>query len=462
MANLRHSCRPRTCLLGFLFLFIFMFALFWSDFGIFSDDAPFHQLAAPTTLRSDDPRAFRNPALHSPPPPSPIGPPEPGTPLLLFAEPSIYENRLNSTNVFVEFFPEYSNNVSRPLAKPHIIPPENYRYWPMSNPIVENFYPAWVGTFFNATSISLDGPYTNTHFFRTKRGCNLVAYKPPANETIGAPIASPRPDQNLHFNGTVVLLSQVWANSYYHYVVESLSRLMMVYDRLRTDPGITLLRGSTQGIFGQEYIDLLGLASQTRNLPLSWRHPVIFASEMLVPAPIPCGSTVPRLLARLRDVLFARMAERGLLDPGDQRRGEIVVIKRTGPREVTNHAEVMQALRREFGGRYRVTEFGSAPLAEAINTFRHARLIAGPHGAGLANMIFASPGTPVVEFQKEVPNACFAKMATTMGLPYWGFQVPGATQAGPMTVNVTLVVECARAALSGDELVLKADGLQLF
>ena len=52
-----------------------------------------------------------------------------------------------------------------------------------------------------------------------------------------------------------------------------------------------------------------------------------------------------------------------------------------------------------MGGRARVFTFGTpgAHLAETISLFEGAKLIIGPHGAGLAHILFAAPGTAVVE-----------------------------------------------------------------
>jgi len=41
------------------------------------------------------------------------------------------------------------------------------------------------------------------------------------------------------------------------------------------------------------------------------------------------------------------------------------------------------------------------PLADKIHLFRHAECIVGPHGAGLANVVFAPAGCRIVELQMD-------------------------------------------------------------
>jgi len=63
-------------------------------------------------------------------------------------------------------------------------------------------------------------------------------------------------------------------------------------------------------------------------------------------------------------------------------------------------------------------------LRHQIAMFRSARRIAGPHGAGLANMVFSEPGCDVVElFPTGVFNDCYARLAATCGHSYRSVQL---------------------------------------
>lgn len=59
------------------------------------------------------------------------------------------------------------------------------------------------------------------------------------------------------------------------------------------------------------------------------------------------------------------------------------------------------------------------PLADQIALFAHAEIIVAPHGAGLTNLVFAQPGTRVLELMMDGwVNWCFRYLAVLFGLSY--------------------------------------------
>jgi len=92
-------------------------------------------------------------------------------------------------------------------------------------------------------------------------------------------------------------------------------------------------------------------------------------------------------------------------------------------RSLSNEAEVVAALRRAAAPHYCAVEVfhGSRhSLRSSMALFRRARAIVGVHGAGLTNMIFAAPGTAVVEMVSLHPShRMFMHLAAALDLPYW-------------------------------------------
>jgi hypothetical protein len=81
------------------------------------------------------------------------------------------------------------------------------------------------------------------------------------------------------------------------------------------------------------------------------------------------------------------------------RRGRVYISRRlTTARRVLNEAEVIATLQ-DFGFQPLCLEQMS--LDEQIRVFRESDVIIGPHGAGLANIVFSSPGTTLVEFLQD-------------------------------------------------------------
>jgi capsular polysaccharide biosynthesis protein len=56
---------------------------------------------------------------------------------------------------------------------------------------------------------------------------------------------------------------------------------------------------------------------------------------------------------------------------------------------------------------------------EQIELFGEAEVILSPHGADLTNMVFAPPGTQVIElFSPRSTCICYWSLANTLGFPY--------------------------------------------
>lgn len=67
-------------------------------------------------------------------------------------------------------------------------------------------------------------------------------------------------------------------------------------------------------------------------------------------------------------------------------------------RRVTNEAEVIAHLTRRG---CEVFDGGAHTIGEQIRAFRDATMVIAPHGAGLTNIVYSAPGTPVIEIVPE-------------------------------------------------------------
>ncbi len=98
--------------------------------------------------------------------------------------------------------------------------------------------------------------------------------------------------------------------------------------------------------------------------------------------------------------------------------GERIYVTRENARRrtVTNEAELWTALQAAGFVKVRLEELS---WPEQINAFRHAKIVIGPHGAGLANLAFCPPDTRVVElFQRAYAPGGFWRLAALRGLDY--------------------------------------------
>jgi capsular polysaccharide biosynthesis protein len=124
----------------------------------------------------------------------------------------------------------------------------------------------------------------------------------------------------------------------------------------------------------------------------------------------------------------------------------------SGNRRLENEAEVIAALRRLGVMPVRLEGLS---FATQVALFRHAELVVAPHGAGLANLVFAPPGCAVVELVMDAyPHWAFRRLAALGGLRY-DCVIGRAPPAPPGTwlhgrswqVPVTYVQAAAAAAL---------------
>jgi capsular polysaccharide biosynthesis protein len=128
-------------------------------------------------------------------------------------------------------------------------------------------------------------------------------------------------------------------------------------------------------------------------------------------------------------ILFRRMAKRVAVPEAAPTPPAIYISRAdSAMRPMRNEDELIATLAR-FGV-VSVT-LGGRTLDEQIILFRNARLIIGPHGAGLANLVFATPGTVVYElFPSSYISPCINRLAQMQGLHYWSDVHPAESRPG--------------------------------
>ena len=83
---------------------------------------------------------------------------------------------------------------------------------------------------------------------------------------------------------------------------------------------------------------------------------------------------------------------------------------------------------------------------DQINLFSNARIIIGPHGAGLSNMIWASLPCEIIEiFPHNFFNDCYARLAKSLG---FGYEYVLCPQENSMDIDTPLDFEIADFILS--------------
>jgi antitoxin component YwqK of YwqJK toxin-antitoxin module/capsular polysaccharide biosynthesis protein len=209
--------------------------------------------------------------------------------------------------------------------------------------------------------------------------------------------------------------------SYYHWLMESLPRLLQIRDRLEADPVLALLvdydfGGSFPNTWTDGYLQLLGvdLSRVVRYDPSR----IYFAEELYLPGPVSAGRPQAKALQAIRGAL--------LRNSDHDKSPLLVAVSRSNAacRRIINWEELVTAMGET--AQMEVVNFNSDEwnVEDQIRLFSRASLIVGGHGAGLANMVFCDPGTAIIEIipAKANPGRCFKLQAELLDLEHCYFE----------------------------------------
>ena len=271
---------------------------------------------------------------------------------------------------------------------------------------------------------------------------------------------------------TAVMIYQYWGDAYYHAMVEDLPRLTYVLEYLKQNPSASILAGPKYLIDdGRNKVinQVLGLERNHTWVPYDPKKSY-FVKNLLVPTGTPCGHAQPKCVGQIQAAVEINLSI--MLQEAEARSGFmstqqvnktkqiILVHNRQGSRrKVVNHAELMKALRTEFASCCEVVEFlGTESLDECIAMHHAADVIIGPHGAGLANVIFSrreQPPVGMVEFhpqygnwRNQKVNRCHQHTAAVAGLEPRMLVQNDSTQFGHFSVEVPPVLAAVRELLA--------------
>ncbi|WP_434625418.1 glycosyltransferase 61 family protein [Azospirillum sp. B2RO_4] len=214
----------------------------------------------------------------------------------------------------------------------------------------------------------------------------------------------------LRHKGKAQLLSASFHNNVYHWLIDDLPRLQAYGAGPFGRNGDPLLLNArlAQVPFVRETIAALGIGGQIATYPADR----LVAVDHLQAAPGFERGYAPEDAAAFRDCLL-RAFGAPTRHPGDR----IIYVSRfdAASRRETNEAEVRHFM--ESIGALCVSASELA-MEQRAQLFSRARLLIGANGAGMTNMLFCPPGTPVIEVAPTFPHPCYWLLASALGLPY--------------------------------------------
>ncbi len=178
--------------------------------------------------------------------------------------------------------------------------------------------------------------------------------------------------------GRVVSLTSVWAGSNFaHFLVDGLARLALV-ERSAVGPSDWYVVAPTGG--AEDWVERAGLPLDR----VVWARPgVEYVADELVVSSFPrpgrvCPAWLPEWLRR----------RLGVGSDDRDAATDVVYLARRAPTRMLTSSRAIEARMAALGGRVLMPAVGVDVRADLAR----ARVIIGPHGAGLTNLVFAPPG----------------------------------------------------------------------
>lgn len=199
-------------------------------------------------------------------------------------------------------------------------------------------------------------------------------------------LCRPKAQEQLFVHGTAAVLTFCGSHNYFHWLYDVLPRLGMLQE-LNCPYEKIIMNPNPHRPFVEETLSLLEIPDTAiirTNVNLEIQADQLIAPSLMMNAHYPPWTTacLRRFFLSKRDTAF-HTPER------------IYISRRKASfRQISNEEEIIRCLEK-YGFVSVCLEDWS--FAQQIQLFASAKVIVGPHGAGLANLAFCSQGTQVIE-----------------------------------------------------------------
>jgi hypothetical protein len=209
----------------------------------------------------------------------------------------------------------------------------------------------------------------------------------------------------VHLEGAWTSLASRWneGGNYFHWLLDGLTRLL-VRETLPEPTHILLPFRAPR--FVDETMDLLGLGGQAHRT----KHSSLQPERYYFCAPTAMtGVFNPLGFDWLRRKFSPYFGQRGSGSP-------VFLTRRASTRIPENISEIERMF---SSAGFEVVDCGAIPVVEQIKKLSVAPAVAGLHGAAMTNLLWANPGSSVLEFfQPGYRNACYEQIAFQGQLNY--------------------------------------------
>jgi|GEM_PF-1642762 capsular polysaccharide biosynthesis protein len=224
-----------------------------------------------------------------------------------------------------------------------------------------------------------------------------------------------------------------WSTSYYHWVVEILPRVVLLLEAGLIEESTVLVIDKHPTIWQLRSLELLGVGNNIVRAGQTIRVDKLLIPDF--PRVVPLGYSFSVLRPSMLRALRSRLTSVCNAEVGRRTNGVFISRAKSIGRRILNEDELSDALARLGFVRYCLEELG---FEEQVRLFATADRIVGPHGAGLANMLWSSDSR-VCEIYGAGWNASFYTLANSLGIEYFLYKCRAARSFSPKRAD--LIVE---------------------
>jgi hypothetical protein len=224
-------------------------------------------------------------------------------------------------------------------------------------------------------------------------------------------------NQIIPVTGKVAVIGQAAANNYWHWLTEILCRLALLelqgieYDYLYVECNLP---------FKKETLQLWGL--NPNKIMVAQNNLCIKPDQLIVPSMVSnvnfpaalfsCYAQ-PHLLEYVKTKLLTAALKQG---PSKKLHERIFISRKdAAQRRILNEDEVFELFQEKGFTRY---ELEKLSVVDQILLFHHAEIIVSPQGTGLANTIFCTEQTKIIELFQGLNDCTFWYLSQTLNLNY--------------------------------------------
>lgn len=214
--------------------------------------------------------------------------------------------------------------------------------------------------------------------------------------------------------GRVAVLDVSHGYNYFHFLFDCLPRLTLLPQDKK--PDFYYVRHNKK--FQRQYLDLLGIEKE--KIICAEENPVLKVEYLCLPSlPGVSGNPTRAAFDFLRGI---KHSLRPSLQ-GKERKRRIYVSRGDVKSRLFANEEELQNLLRRY--EFEIVELGGLSVAEQISLFDQSSVVVGPHGAGLSNLVYAEPGTTVIELlSADYFNVCYWAVSQLCGHHYYRVTSP--------------------------------------